>query len=93
MYLPHFLPAHLFFLFISHYARIAPSNRQNICIKIKHLKYKTKFEHLLTRKMNLPYGKMDERRCSIYTKNRNGGPLVRCLTLKKKTAAHVRSHG
>ena len=47
LYLPHFLPAHLFFLFISHYARIAPSNRQNICIKIKHLKYKTKFEHLL----------------------------------------------
>ena len=46
MYLPHFLPMHLFFLFISHYARIAPSNRQNICTKIKHLKYKTKFEHL-----------------------------------------------
>ena len=40
MYLPHFLPMHLFFLFISHYARIAPSKRKHICTKIKHTKFK-----------------------------------------------------
>ena len=47
MYLPHFLSAQMYFLFISHNARIAPSNRKHICTKIKHFNYKTKFEHLL----------------------------------------------
>ena len=38
-YLPHFLSAHLCFLFICHYARTAPSNNKHICTKIKHVKY------------------------------------------------------
>ena len=39
LYLTHFLSAHLCFLFTSHYARIALSNRKHICTKIKHVKY------------------------------------------------------
>lgn len=41
-------------------------------------------KQMYTRKMNLPYGKMDERRCSIYTKNRNGSPLVLLSYIEEK---------
>ncbi len=40
---------HIFLLFISHYARIVPSNRRKICLGIEHAKYKNNYEHLLIR--------------------------------------------